>query len=112
MVGALTLRVLKVGGQDQATIALPPYEKLLENYKRNKGTQGRRTWLKLLNKPAEMFPAEDVWLSALLGGMIGGIISVLFLNLLDNEATKREPEGPDYLNESQKHPQEHDERLC
>ena len=59
-----------------------------------------------------MFLSEEFWRSAVLV-TIGGIISVLVLKLLENkEATKSEIRGPDHLRESQKRPQEHDERLC
>ena len=46
--------------------------------------------------------------------VIGGIITVVVLKLLENEETaaQREIREEDDLNEADKQPQEHDERLC
>ena len=57
-----------------------------------------------------MFPFKEFWPSAVFGGLIGGIISVLFIKLLEG-ASQSEARGPD-LNGSQKCPQEHDEKFC
>lgn len=64
----------------------------------------------MFEKLAEMFPSEEFWQTAVFGA-IGGIISVLFLKLLGNIKGAME-RGPDDVNESQKRPQEHDERFC
>jgi len=46
--------------------------------------------------------------------VIGGIITVVVLKLLENEETaaQREIREEDDLNENDKKPREHDERLC
>lgn len=60
-----------------------------------------------------MFPFEEFWFSAVFGGVIGGLISVMFLKLSGKGAMAREMVGADNLNGSQKRPaQEHDERFC
>jgi len=60
-----------------------------------------------------MFSPEQILRGALCA-VIGGIITVVVLKLLENEgtATQREIREQDDLNEADKHPQEHDERLC
>ena len=60
-----------------------------------------------------MFPSKELWPSAVFGAVMGGMICVLFLKLLEKkDATEIELDGPDYMKESPKRPQEHDERLC
>lgn len=59
-----------------------------------------------------MFPSEEFWWSAVLG-TTGCIFVVLLYKLLENnEDAQREMRGPDDFSESQKRPQEHDERFC
>jgi len=65
-----------------------------------------------IDKQAEMFPCEEFFWSAVFVA-VGGIISVFFLKLLENqEAGHREIVGPGDLKRSRKFPQEHDERFC
>lgn len=63
-----------------------------------------------------MFPRAEVWWSALLGAMVGGlIITVLFLKLPGNIKAEVTERGPGDLNNQprdKKQPQEHDERFC
>ena len=63
---------------------------------------------------AEMFSGEEILRSAVLVA-IGGLLALLVSKLLENDeraAAKREIRGEDQLNEAEKEPQEHDERLC
>ena len=60
-----------------------------------------------------MFSREEILRSALFA-VFGGIITVVVLKMLENEgrAAQREIREEDDLNEADKQPQEHDERLC
>ena len=60
-----------------------------------------------------MFSSEQI-LRSVVFAVIGGIITVVVLKLLENEETAapREIEEEDDLNEGNKQPREHDERLC
>lgn len=60
-----------------------------------------------------MFSREQILRSAVFA-VIGGIITVVVLKLLENEETaaQREIREEDDLNENDKKPREHDERLC
>jgi len=60
-----------------------------------------------------MFSSEKIFRSALFA-VIGGIITVVMLKLLETEGTaaQREIREEDDLNDAEKQPQEHDERLC
>jgi len=64
-----------------------------------------------------MFPGKEILRSAVLVA-IGGIVALLVSKLLegDEEAAAqsdmREIRGEDELNETEKQPQENDERLC
>ena len=60
-----------------------------------------------------MFSREEILRCAVFAA-IGGIITVVVLKLLENEETaaQREDREEDDLNEADKQPQEHDERLC
>ena len=71
-----------------------------------------RSWLAKQNL-VEMFSREEILRSAVLA-VIGGIVIVLVLKLMEAEGTamQREIRGEDDLNEAEKQPQEHDERLC
>jgi len=57
-----------------------------------------------------MFSHEEILRSALFA-VFGGIITVVVLKLFEDEA-ERETREEDDLNETDKQPQEHDERLC
>ena len=62
-----------------------------------------------------MFPRAEVWWSALLGAMVGGLITILFLKLSENIEEEVTERGPGDLNNQprdKKQPQEHDERFC
>jgi len=60
-----------------------------------------------------MFSSEKILQSAVFA-VIGGMITVVVLKLLETEgtATQRDITGENDLNEADKQPQEHDERLC
>ena len=60
-----------------------------------------------------MFSREEILRSALFA-VFGGIITVVVLKLLENEgrAAQGEIREENDLNEADKQPQEHDERLC
>ena len=60
-----------------------------------------------------MFSHEEIFRSALFA-VFGGIITVVVLKLLEDEgrAVGSETSEEDDLNEAEKQPQEHDERLC
>ena len=60
-----------------------------------------------------MFSREEILRSALFA-VFGGIITVVVLKLLEDEgrAAQTEIREEDDLNEADKQPQEHDERLC
>jgi hypothetical protein len=60
-----------------------------------------------------MFSSEELLRSAMLV-VIGGIITVVVLKLMETEGTaaQREIREEDDVNETEKKPQEHDERLC
>ena len=60
-----------------------------------------------------MFSREEILRSALFA-VFGGIITVVVLKLLEDEgrAVGRETREEEDLNEAEKQPQEHDERLC
>jgi len=60
-----------------------------------------------------MFSHEQILRSAVFAA-IGGIITVVVLKLLETEGTaaQRDIREEDDLNETDKQPQEHDERLC
>ena len=60
-----------------------------------------------------MFSCEEILRSALFA-VFGGIITVVVLKMLEDEgrAAQTEIREEDDLNEADKQPQEHDERLC
>jgi len=60
-----------------------------------------------------MFSREKILQSAVFA-VIGGMITVVVLKLLETvgTATQRDITVEDDLNEADKEPQEHDERLC
>jgi len=60
-----------------------------------------------------MFSREEILRSALFA-VFGGIITVVVLKMLEDEgrAAQTEIREEDDLNEADKQPQEHDERLC
>ena len=61
-----------------------------------------------------MFSSEEILRSAVLVG-IGVIVTLLVSKLLEDDegaAAGREIRGENELNEAEKEPQEHDERLC
>jgi len=60
-----------------------------------------------------MFSREEILRSALFA-VFGGIITVVVLKMLEDEGgtVERETREEDDLNEAEKQPQEHDERLC
>ena len=57
-----------------------------------------------------MFLSEEFLPSAVFGAVIGGIITVVFLKLLENKRAALRETGAG--NKSEKRPQEHDERFC
>jgi len=64
-----------------------------------------------------MFPGKEILRSAVLVA-IGGIVALLVSKLLEGDEEEaaqrdmREIRGEDELNETEKQPQENDERLC
>jgi len=64
-----------------------------------------------------MFPGKEILRSAVLV-VIGGIVALLVSKLLEGDEGAvaqrdiREIRGEDELNEDEKQPEEHDERLC
>ena len=57
-----------------------------------------------------MFPREFLW--AAVFGAIGGVVTVFCLNALKTTGEAEAREAEVQREESQNHPQEHDERFC
>lgn len=56
-----------------------------------------------------MFSSEEFWLSAVVGGAVGGVIMIVLYKLLENKGTGRRDTGAGNMYE--KLPREHDERF-